>query len=406
VGEAFRVPERDHGYAWVIVAVSFYAITMSMAARFAFGVLLVTFVREFGWSRGAVSAAFSLHLLSYGALAPFVGMAFDRYGRRRLLTLAGALLGVATASLAALDSLWQLYLFYGVGGGIASAGLGFVPHVRIIGEWFIRRKGLALGLALAGSGAASLLAPAVQFLSDHLGWRQALALLGAFIVVTACPATWWGQREPPARGAGAAQGVVIRRPPGLRRELAWLGLAYALHGFLAHMILAHEAAYLVDLGYATMWATSLLGGIGLFSVAGNVFWGFLSDWWGSGRSCGAAFAVSLAGILLLLVLPYAGGNASAIIQVVLSGLGFGGLTASLGSLMMERFGGARFGELYGLMVLVFSLGSLGGPLVAGIMYDVTQGYVVAFGLAGAAVLAAALATWLGARDGSRVSGPA
>ncbi len=401
-----RPAEHDRGYAWVVVAVSFYAITMSMAARYAFGVLLVTFVREFGWSRGGISAAFSLHLLSYGAVAPFVGMAFDRYDRRHLLTLAGALLGVAAASLAVLDSLWQLYLLYGLAGGIASAGLGFVPHVRIIGEWFARKKGLALGLALAGSGAASLLAPAVQFLSDHLGWRRALAVLGGFIVLTACPATWWGQREPPAGGAAAVERIGRRWPPALLRSLAWLGVAYALHGFLAHMILAHEAAYLVDLGFATLWATSLLGGIGLFSVAGNVFLGILSDRWGPLRACGVAFAVSLLGILLLLMLPQAGGNAPAVAQVVLSGLGFGGLTASLGSLMMEKFGGARFGELYGIMVLVFSLGSFGGPLVAGVAHDLTRSYTAAFALAGAAVLAAALATWLGARHGSRFRGPA
>ncbi len=399
MGRAIGVHKQDEGYAWVVVAVSFYAITMSMAARYAFGVLLVTFVREFGWSRGGISAAFSLHLLSYGVVAPFVGMAFDRYDRRRLLTLAGALLGAATASLAALNSPWQLYLLYGLGGGVASAGLGFVPHVRIIGEWFARKKGLALGVALAGSGAASLLAPAVQFLSDHLGWRRALAILGAFIVLTACPATWWGQREPPARGAAAAEGIGRRWPPALRRDLAWLGVAYALHGFLAHMILAHEAAYLVDLGFATLWATSLLGGIGLFSVAGNVVWGILSDRWGSLRACGVAFAVSLLGILLLLMLPYAGGNAPAAIQVVFSGLGFGGLTASLGSLMMERFGGTRFGELYGVMVLVFSLGSLGGPLVAGVVYDFTRSYAVPFAVAAAAVVAGALATWVGARSG-------
>ncbi len=377
MGEASRwAQERDRGYAWVVVAVSFYAITMSMAARFAFGALLVTFVREFGWSRGGISAAFSLHLLSYGATAPFVGMALDRYGRRRLLTLAGALLGVATASLAALGSLWQFYLLYGLGGGVASAGLGFVPHVRIIGEWFARKKGLALGLALAGSGAASLLAPAVQTLIDHVGWRRALAILGGFIVLTACPATWWGQREPPNRGAGATEGVARRWPPAPRRDLAWLGVAYALHGFLAHMILAHEAAFLVDLGFATLWAMSLLGGIGLFSVAGNILWGILSDRWGSPRACGTAFAVSLLGILLLLALPNVGGNAPAVVQVALSGLGFGGLTASLGSLMMERFGGARFGELYGVMVLVFSLGSLGGPLLAGVVHDVTRSYAV------------------------------
>lgn len=163
------------------------------------------------------------------------------------------------------------------------------------------------------------------------------------------------------------------------------------------MILAHEAAYLVDLGFATLWATSLLGGIGLFSVAGNILWGFLSDRWGSRRASGAAFAVSLLGILLLLALPYVGGDAPAVAQVVLSGLGFGGLTASLGSLMMERFGGARFGELYGVMVFVFSLGSLGGPLVAGVVHDVTRSYAVPFALAAAAVVAGALATWTGAR---------
>ena len=387
---------QDRGYAWVVVGVSFYAITMSMAARYAFGVLLVTFVREFGWSRGAISGALSLHLLAYGVAAPLVGIAFDRYDRRTLLAGSGLLLGLATASLALLQSQWHLYVLYGLVAGIATSGLGFVPHVRIIAEWFVRRKGLALGLALAGSGAGSLLAPVVQSLIDLLGWRRALVVFGGFIICTTCPATWWGQREPPAPPARPAARDQGPRPLGHHRALIWLGVAYAFHGFLAHMILAHEAAYLVDLGFDTLFATSLLGGIGLFSVGGNVLWGLLSDRWGSLRASAGAFAVSLIGLLLLLGLPFLRGPVPAVAQVILSGLGFGGLTASLGSLMMERFGGSRFGEVYGIMVLVFSMGSLGGPLVAGIAYDLTQSYAAAFTLAAAAVIAGAWATWAGA----------
>jgi MFS family permease len=390
-----RAPAQDRGYAWVVVAVSFYAITMSMAVRYAFGVLLVVFVREFGWSRGATSGAISLHLLCYGLAAPFVGVAIDRYDRRRLLGAAGLLLGLAVASLALVQSPWHLYLLYGLTGGIAASGLGLVPHLRIISEWFVRRRGLALGLTLAGTGSGSLLAPAVQTLIALGGWRRALLVFGGFIALTTCPAIWWGQRPPPAFPVPDAGALPGRRPDHWPRGLGWLCVAYGFHGFVAHMILAHEVAYLVDLRFDMLWATTLLGAVGLFGVVGNVAWGILTDRGGSGRACASAFAISLAGVVLLLALPQAQGKGMAAAQVALSGLGFGGLTAALGSLMSERFSGARLGEFYGISVLVFSLGSFGGPLTAGIVHDVTDSYTVAFLLAAAAVALGAACTWAG-----------
>lgn len=397
MGEITKSRGGETGYAWVVVAISFYAVTMSMVVRFAFALLLVAFVQEFGWSRGRISGALSLHLLTYGLAAPFVGMAFDRYGRRWLLTLGGVLLGFAMASLALLQATWQLYLLYGLAAGLAASGLGLVPHLKIVSEWFVRRRGVALGTTLAGVGAGGLLAPGIQYLFDLVGWRRALLLLGAFILLTTCPATWWGQRDPPVRTEGARAGGVGWRPAAREPGFVWLGLAYACHGFLAHMVLAHEVAYLVDLGFDRLWATSLFGAIGLFTVVGNVLWGFFTDRWGAAGACAAGFAVSFAGMLFLLALPHAARTSLAAIQVVLFGLGFGGLTASLGALMADRFRGGHLGELYGIMVLVFCLGSLGGPLVAGVVYDLTRSYTAPFGLAAAAVVLGGFSTWAGAR---------
>ena len=290
-----------------------------------------------------------------------------------------------------------MYLLYGLAAALAASGLGLVPHLKIVSEWFVRRRGVALGTTLAAVGAGSLLAPGIQFLFDLVGWRRALPLLGAFILLTTCPATWWGRRDPPVRTEGARAGGVGRRPAARELGFVWLGLAYACHGFLAQMVLAHEVAYLVDLGFDRLWATSLFGAIGFFTVVGNVLWGMFTDRWGAPRACAAGFIVSFAGWLFLLALPHAARTSLAAIQVVLSGLGFGGLTASLGALMADRFRGGHLGELYGILVLVCCLGSLGGPLVAGVVHDLTRSDTAPFGLAAAAVVLGRCSTWARAR---------
>lgn len=382
----------DGGYGWVVVAVSLYAVAVSMLIRFLFPVLLVLLLREFHWSRTVLSGVFSLHLLTYGAVAPWVGIAIDRWNRRFLLAAGGLGLGLTLCLLRWIGSPLELYLVYGLGGGLSASMLGLVPHTQIVSQWFVRRRGLALGLMVSGIGVAMLLVPEVQQVFTRVGWRAGVGLVGIAVIATVCPLTFLGQREPPIASSGgrrAAWGGVGQ--PGF----AGIAVAFACFGCFAHLVIAHEVALLMDFGYGAAVAGASIAAIGILSLVGNVLWGAVADRHGPMLACLAALGACFATVLVLLVLSAASPPALVALQLVLFGLGFGTPTA-LSALAAQRFGGERFGQVFGVITFVFSIGSVIGPVAAGFVHDWLGAYEWSFVMAAAVVAAGGVAAWRGA----------
>src|SRR5262249_21390559 len=169
---------RPSARRWLIVA-GLFLVTCGMALPLAaFGVFLPVVVEAFGWSRGAVSTALSLNLV-VGGLAGFgIGALADRYGPRIMLVLTVALAGSAFALIASVDTLWQLYLFIGVLGGVGTSSF-YLLSATTIARWFADRRGLALSLVLVGFNLGYLTAgPLAAWLITLVGWRAAYATLG------------------------------------------------------------------------------------------------------------------------------------------------------------------------------------------------------------------------------------
>lgn len=385
----------DRGYAWVIVAILLYAVAVSMLVRFVFPVLLVLFLDEFRWSRTVLSGVFSLHLLAYGVVAPWVGQAVDQWNRRLVLVLGGLGLGLTLALLPSISSALHLYLVYGLLGGASASALGLVPHTKIIAQWFVRRRGLALGLMVSGIGVAMLLVPLVQRALVGFGWRMALIALAALVIVTVCPLTLLGQRQPPhaairdeRKGPSSWQRL---RDPAFRA----VALAFACFGCFAHLVIAHEVALLVDLGYGARLAGLSVAMVGVLSLVGNLLWGSVADRWGPKASALAAFAACLASVLVLVGLSAGSHPARVALQLLLFGVGFGTPTA-LSALAAHRFGGEQFGQAFGIITLVFSVGSVAGPLAAGLVHDWLGAYTWSFVMAAAVVVLGGASAWRGA----------
>lgn len=385
----------DRGYAWVIAAISLYAVTVSMLVRFVFPVLLVLFLREFDWSRAVLSGVFSLHLLAYGVIAPWVGLAVDRWSRRWVLALGGLGLGLTLGLLPSISSPVHFYLVYGLLGGVAASALGLVPNTRIITQWFRRQRGVALGLMASGIGVAMLLVPLVQAALAWAGWRAAFVLVGVAVAVTVCPVALLGQREPPGQewepGRMGVSAWRSLRDPSFRA----VALAFACFGCFAHLVIAHEVALLMDLGYGARLAGLSVAVIGVLSLLGNLLWGGVADRHGPKAAVAAAFVACLASVVVLTTLTPGRSGAWVVLQLLLFGLGFGTPTA-LSALAAQRFGGDRFGQTFGVITLVFSLGSVAGPLAAGIIHDRLGAYGWSFAMAGAVVALGGVAAWRGA----------
>lgn len=175
-------------YGWIIVAVSFATMSLVSPIGTLFRLFYQAFKEEFAWSHGSISGVYGLHQFLNGAISPVVGLLLDRYGPRRVMPLGALILGVGLAASSQVNALWQLYLTFGVVAAVGVSTLQSVPNVAIVSNWFIRNRGTAIGVVLAGSGLGELvLIPATQWLILHLGWRATFLVLAPLIFIV--PAT-------------------------------------------------------------------------------------------------------------------------------------------------------------------------------------------------------------------------
>src|SRR5262252_8798843 len=170
-------------YAWVIVAVTFVATIMVAGVRATPTVLIVPFEQEFHWSRATISFAISINLLLYGAVGPFAAAVMDRFGARRMITLALAVTAASVALTPAMTEAWQLVALWGVVVGLATGFVGAYIAAFIAARWFAAREGLVIGILTAGYAAGQLVfLPTMAALATSAGWRVASLVLVAVVL--------------------------------------------------------------------------------------------------------------------------------------------------------------------------------------------------------------------------------
>src|SRR5437762_10292394 len=175
-------------YGWLIVAVTFVTMAIGVNARTAFSLFFPPIISEFGWERGVTAGVFSFGFVVSGAVSPLIGRMMDRVGPRAVMELGVALMGGGLLLAPLTTQPWHLYLTIGVMVGAGSVCLGYSGQSLFLPNWFIRRRGLAIGMALAGVGIGSVtLLPWVQFMIEQIGWRNACTAMGILILVALSP---------------------------------------------------------------------------------------------------------------------------------------------------------------------------------------------------------------------------
>src|ERR1700712_3260221 len=219
-------------YGWVIVAVTFVTMAIGVTARTSFSLLFPPIVQEFGWERGATAGAFSFGFLVSGALSPLIGRMMDRFGPRAVMEL-GVLLMASGLLLAPLTTqLWHLYLTIGmlVGGG--SICLGYSGQSLFLPNWFVRKRGLAIGIAFAGVGIGSIIMlPLVQTMIEQTGWRTACTAMGVLVLVTLAPINLLVRKRPQDMGLepdGDAAPSASSRPVSNVVDPVWAAVDWTL----------------------------------------------------------------------------------------------------------------------------------------------------------------------------------
>jgi len=367
------------------------------------GVFAVPVTDSTGWPRGAVQFAFTLMSLLAVVTAPVVGLLVDRFGARRvaLWSIVGFFFALSTLAVASRS----LMLYYAGFVGIAVLGAGTLPltWTSVVNQWFDHNRGLALGVALSGTGIAASLAPGYAgWLIARAGWQSAYFWLALTVTAIALPVVWlWFRSPAPSESAvtGFLNGDPAARRPG---SLAGVGLREALSGYrlwvlcLSVFLVAGSVAGLItsfvalltDRGLTLSDAAGFAGLIGISVILGRLGAGLLLDrLWAP-----AVAAVLLACPAVACLLLDSGTVASQVISAcaVLIGLAAGAELDLMAFLTARYFGLRRYASIYGVVFVFFSVAAGIAPAAFGYVFDGSGGYSLALNVAAAACFAGAL----------------
>ena len=420
-GAAGSGQRRPVFYGWVLVGTAFVTMAVVVNARTAFSLFYPSILDEFGWSRALTAATFTTGLLASNAFTPFLGVLMDRLGPRVVFPTGLALMSIGLALATAARAPWQLHLTLGVLVAGASVFVSYMGHSLLLPNWFVRQRGLALGIAFSGVGVGSfLLLPWLQTLIGRVGWRGACWMLVALLAVVVLPLNALLPRRRPQElgllpdgdeaagrsGARSAPEHVVDRAWAatewtLERAVRtarfwWVFLGYFTGLFAWYAVQVHQTKYLLDLGFSAELAGYALGLVGLTGIVGQIAWGHLSDRVGrewAWTASGLGFALCYAALLALPAHPV---TWLVYLMVAAQGLLGYGLASVFGAIPMELFQGARYGSIFAVLNLASNAGAGTGPWVAGLVYDRTGSYAPAFWLAIACAAVSVAAMWLAA----------
>jgi predicted MFS family arabinose efflux permease len=401
---------RGIHYGWAVVAVTFLTMLATAAAMGMPGVLLLPLKGEFGWDLGQISGALALRLMLFGLVAPFAAALMQRYGLRAVV---GTALGIIVASLATatqMTRLWELWLTWGLMIGLATGVTANVLGVTVANRWFAQRRGLVIGLLSASSATGQLLfLPLAAWLSDHLGWRLAMAPAGCLCLVClvlvvlvvrdhpgelALPS--YGETEivvPPSRRAGGnalALSFAALAQASKNRGFWILFGTFFICGLSTNgLVQNHFIPLCHDFGLDAVAAASVLAMMGAFDFVGTIGSGWLSDRFDNRWLLGWYYG--LRG-LSLLMLPYTDFSFYGLsLFAVFYGLDWIATVPPTVRLTAQTFGRAQAPLVFGWIFTAHQIGAAVAAYGAGVSRDALASYLPAFGAAGVACLLAAMA---------------
>ena len=392
-------------YGWAVVAGAFFGYAISAGLMHSYAVFLLAYLGEFGWGRAETSVAYSVSQLVMGISAPLVGALVDRLGTRVLVITGAGLLVVGLAASAAVSSLWQVIVLYGLVMTLGANCLGLVVSVPLLSRWFVRRRGLAISIVQSANGfgrAAS--APLVQALISAIGWRRSYLALSAGMAAAVVPIV----RAFPTREPDAADREGDDRPPtiavpahnwtlgeAMRTPHFWLLFSvYLLTGLGSFLVSLHQLAFAVDVGFDRLYAAGVLGLGSLLAVVGTIGTGTISDYIGREVSAILAYLVSIVGVICALFITSPEQHGLLWLHACFFGLTWGARGPQITAKTADLFQGSHLGAILGVISIGTGLGAAGGAWAAGLIFDLSGSYRLAFELSIASYAVGCGAFWL------------
>jgi len=399
-------PKTGIFYGWIVVATASVILALQWGFHESFGIFFTELYRDLALTRTEVSGSYALFYVVSSTLGILTGRLNDKYGPRLMLTISVIVISIGCALMSVVNTLWQLYVVYGMIIAVG-ASFGWVPVIATVCHWFVRKRGMALGITKAATGIGMFIMPPLsQFLIIKLGWRISYLIIAGLICAISLPASRFTRGDPAEKGLypdnikGTVKntgkderiynirGFTIKQ--ALRTKQFWLLFALSAIFALPFGIWVHLKAYMIGFGISEMTAATVIGLSGAAYVVGVLVINYLSD--RIGRKKPLIISLLLMGLMMLWLMrarePWEFYVFSIIIGFFWGGLGL------FSAIIADSFGLKFLGSIYGILDASWGIGAGISPLLAGYIFDITGSYqlsiimgaVVIFITAGLALL--------------------
>ena len=396
-----KIPRVFYGY--MIVAAIFVFMLIMWGMSNTFGVFFESWLSEFGWTRALTAGANSLFNILTGLSGITVARLTDAVSPRKTATACALLLSSGYLLMSQVNTAWQLYLFFGVLIGI---GMGaYISMLSLVAKWFEKRRGLMTGIVLSGMGLGKMIMPPITgWLMSIYQWRIVFIILGIITLLATVVAAQFLKRSPGRseplqhneyeanQKTLAPQNITISLKQAFQTGQFWQVCAlYFSLLFCVVAISVHIVIHATGQGFSTPDAVNILAIIGLTTIVGMIVMGVTSDKIGNRNTIAIGFALIAISLLWLLVsrelwMLY--------LFAALFGFGHGGVMTLLPPIVAELFGLKSHGVILGATAVVGSIGAAIGPVVSGIIFDITSSYSIAFLICAATAAVCFILTFL------------
>jgi len=377
-------------FGWFVVGFSFITLALVYGVWYSFSVFFVALLKEFGWSRSIGAGAFSIFIIVSAMIGPYVGNLVYSTGPRKVIILGSLLLGAGLALCSTTQASWQFYIFFSVITAVGLGTTGWVPNVTLVQQWFRGRKGLPMGIISSGIGIGILgCVPLIQYLITRAGWRMAYRTMAIFIPLVVISMAVAFLKKPPQSlsyhteienpSAFVKDPLVIDEKWTSRswtvgqalgtRQFWLLALAAFFGSLIIQSVFAHQVAFFVDHGLEALYASYLVGIVGMVSLGGKILWGTLSD--KIGRELTFTMGITCLSLALTTLFLYSIFSSPLLTYSfpIFFGMGYASIAALPPLITADFFEGRAYGGIFGWLMLFVGIGGAFGAWFAGFLYD-------------------------------------
>ena len=389
LGREAKKPRFYYGYT--VATSSFLMLMVYGGLIYATGIFFMPLLAEFGWSRAALSAAFSIGGLVGGLFQIVTGRLNDRWGPRIVITITGVSIFLGYFLMSQISAIWHIFAIRIL---MMSFGMSaLIPLRSTVVKWFAKRRGLMTGIVVAGIGLGGVIMPPIaNWLITTYGWRTSYTVVAIAAFVLIAGLAQFMRRNPAELGLLPDGEVEVKtaapKPPvkgyswgeAIRTKQFWmLAIMWAFFGYSYRAIMVHIVVHVIDTGISPAIAASVLTTIGAASMAGRIVMGGVGDKIGRKSAFAIGFFLLTVALLVALVAEELW---TFYLFAVIFGFAYGGGVSLISPFVADIFGLGSHGIILGSVFYGMSIGGFAGPTLSGYIFDTTGSYQLTFLIGG------------------------